>query len=120
GRLGAFRRSLEGIRAAKLSGFLVAAHITVTSETDACDVGELIEFLDKMDVDGFIVSSGGLSQADNSAQLAENLSDVRNMIRSGRWEDFSRLLEASYASRVPACTPGKISAAGENAFEEAD
>src|SRR5262249_27515911 len=40
-----FQRSIEAIRAAKLSGFLVAAHITVTSESDPCDIGQLIEFL---------------------------------------------------------------------------
>ena len=33
GRTDSFRRSLEGIRAAKLSGFLVAAHFTVTADT---------------------------------------------------------------------------------------
>src|SRR5215470_10789865 len=59
GRADAFQRSLEAIRAAKLSGFLVAAHFAVTDETNSCDVGELIEFLDEKDVDGFIVSGGG-------------------------------------------------------------
>jgi MoaA/NifB/PqqE/SkfB family radical SAM enzyme len=115
----AFRRSLESIRAAKLSGFLVAAHITVTPETDACDVGELIEFLDKKDVDGFIVSSSGRFSVTDNASLAETLADVRAMIRCSRWENFSRLLDASYAA-APTRVPEKLSAANENAFEEGD
>jgi MoaA/NifB/PqqE/SkfB family radical SAM enzyme len=120
GRPDAFRRSIEAIRAAKLSGFLIAAHVTVTPEMDACQIGELIGFLDKMDVDGFIVSSGGRSLADNGASLAENLADVRSMIRSGRWENFSRMLEASYLNAAPARAAEKVSASGENAFEEGD
>lgn len=115
----AFGRSLESIRAAKLSGFLVAAHITVTPDTDACDISALIDFLDKKDVDGFVVSSGRRFSAAKDASVPELLADVRAMIRSPRWESFSRLLEGSYAS-APGRAPGKIPAANENAFEEGD
>ncbi len=77
----AFRRSLEGIRAAKLSGFLIAAHFTVASETDPCEIGELIESLDSEDVDGFIASTSGRISSLNNASLSEKLADVRAMIR---------------------------------------
>jgi MoaA/NifB/PqqE/SkfB family radical SAM enzyme len=117
GRPDAFNRSLEGIRAAKLSGFLVAAHFTVTLETDPCEIGELIEFLDKHDVDGFIATSRGQALAPDNASLAQTVEDVRAMIRCGRWEDFSCILEAAYAD---ARTPQKMSAAGEGAYEEGD
>lgn len=120
GRTDAFQRSLEGIRAAKLSGFLVAAHFTVTSETDPCEIGELIEWLDNKDVDGFIVSTGGQTATGQNAALSETLSDARAMIRCGRWENFSRLLEASYVHPAPAREQEKLSASGENAFEEGD
>ena len=118
GRPGGFRRSMEAIRAAKLSGFHVAAHVTVTPQTDACDIGELIEFLDKKDVDGFVVTAAGRGAGDSS--LAEKLSDVRAMIRCGRWEGFSKLLEASCSETVPAPERSKYSAGSENAFEEGD
>jgi len=120
GRADAFRRSLEGIRAAKLSGFLVAAHFTVTAETDAREIGELIEFLDKHDVDGFMVTSRGHALAPSKASLAETVGDVRAMIRCGRWENFSRILDASYAATAGARAPQKISARGEGAYEEGD
>jgi hypothetical protein len=115
----AFGRSLESIRAAKLSGFLVAAHITVTSETDACDASELIEYLDKKDVDGFIVSSGRQFSTAKDSALAELLEDVRAMIRCSRWENFSRLLEVSYVS-ASARAQEKLPTSGESAFEEGD
>jgi Radical SAM superfamily len=118
GRSGAFRRSMEAIRAAKLSGFHIAAHVTVTPQTGACDVGELIEFLDKKDVDGFVVTAAGHAAGDSS--LAETLADVRAMIRCGRWENFSKLLEASYAEADPASAREKLSAESKNAFEEGD
>ncbi|HEU0368405.1 MAG TPA: radical SAM protein, partial [Candidatus Acidoferrum sp.] len=59
GRPDAFRRVIEGIRAAKLSGFHVCAHVTVNEKTEVCETGELFELLDRYDVDGYIVSSGG-------------------------------------------------------------
>jgi hypothetical protein len=120
GKPGAFRRSLEAIRTAKLSGFLVAAHFTVNSETDPCEIGELIETLDGKDVDGFIVSTGGLVPSENYLSVVDTLGDVGAMIRCGRWENFSRLLEASYLDIVSASAPKKLSAAGENVFEEGD
>lgn len=120
GRTDAFRRSLEGIRAAKLSGFLVAAHFTVAPETDACEVGELIELLDKHDVDGFIATSRGQALAPDNTSLAETVEDVRAMIRCGRWENFSRILDASYAAAAGARAQQKISATGEGAYEEGD
>lgn len=116
----AFRRAIEGIRVAKLSGFLVAAHFTVEAETDSCEIGELLETLDNKDVDGFVVSTGGHASAAQIPSLSETLNDVRAMIRCGRWENFSRLLEASYFHPAPANDPEKLSASGESAFEEGD
>jgi MoaA/NifB/PqqE/SkfB family radical SAM enzyme len=123
GRPGAFRRVMEGIRAAKLSGFHVCAHVTATDGLHPCDAGELFEYLDRYDLDGFIVSSGGLGFAAGAAAKQEKLEEVRALVRCSRWENFSRLLEASYAVRgvksaaaaipVPSVAEGKA-----GAFEE--
>jgi MoaA/NifB/PqqE/SkfB family radical SAM enzyme len=117
GRPGAFRQALEAVRAAKLSGFLVCAHVTVTGDTCAAEIGELFECLDARDVDGFVVSSGGLlyRQGESSA-LGETLAEVRAMIRCSRWENFSRLLEASQTA--PASERVKLGKSGASAFEE--
>ena len=99
GKTGAFQRVMEGIRAAKLSGFYVCAHVSVTGKTEPCETGELFEFLDRYDVDGFIVSSGGCGQAAFTATYQEKLEELRGLVRSSRWENFSKLLESSYLGR---------------------
>ena len=108
GRPGAFRRVIEGIRAAKLSGFHVCAHVSVTPKTEPCETGELFELLDRYDVDGFIVSSGGVKSGPPSVAYQEKLAELRGLVRCSRWENFARLLEASYAGRTP---EGKTSTA---------
>jgi len=95
-RPGSFRRVIEGIRAAKLSGFHVCAHLTVHVRTQPCEAGELFEVLDNYDVDGFIVSSGGCGIDPSSVEFREKLDEVRSLVRCSRWEYFSSLLEASY------------------------
>jgi MoaA/NifB/PqqE/SkfB family radical SAM enzyme len=95
----AFQRIIEGIRAAKLSGFHVCSHLTVNSSTDVCETSELFEYLDKRDVDGLIVSSGSrVSEDFVGAELQQKLEKIRALIRCSRWEYFSSLLEASYAA----------------------
>jgi MoaA/NifB/PqqE/SkfB family radical SAM enzyme len=96
---GSFRRTIEGIRVAKLSGFHVCAHLTVNMQSDVCNSGELFEFLDKYDVDGFIVSSGGrAADSASRAEFQDKLEEIRSLVRCSRWEYFSSLLEASYAA----------------------
>jgi len=99
GREGAFRRAIEAIRAAKLSGFHVCAHVTVNENSNVCAAGELFDYLDGHDVDGFVVSSGGRAIGSAAGALEETLEDIRALVRCSRWESFSRLLEASYAAR---------------------
>jgi len=49
-------------------------------------------------VDGYIVSSGGRTPAADTAALDE-IEEIRALVRCGHWENFSRLLETSYASQ---------------------
>ena len=100
GKPGAFQRAMEGIRAAKLSGFYVCVHMSVTQRTEPCETGVLFEFLDRYDVDGYIVSSGGQEPASSTAAYQEKLEELRGFVRCSRWEKFSRLLENSYRCRA--------------------
>jgi len=92
-----FVRAVEGIRAAKLSGFHVCAHVTARPETGVCETGMLFEFLDRYDVDGYLVTAGRpVSQ--QGAVSEQERKDLRALIRDGRWERFAALLDASYAA----------------------
>jgi sulfatase maturation enzyme AslB (radical SAM superfamily) len=119
GQQGAFHRVIEGVRAAKLSGFHVCTHVTVNSQTDVCETGELFEFLDQYDVDGFIVSSGGRAvETSSGAEIQEKLEEIRSLVRCTRWEQFSALLEASYASPREKKTAMPVPGSDPEACEE--
>jgi hypothetical protein len=123
---GAFRRRIEGIRAAKLSGFHVCTHVTVNEQTQVCETGELFESLDQHDVDGYIVSSAGAADVTSDSPMKEKLEEIRALVRCARWESFSKLLEASYVSvsrradlaSVPVTVPATIPSHDAEAVEE--
>ncbi len=116
GRTGSFRWVMEGIRAAKLSGFHVCAHVTVSAATEPCEMGELFDLLDRHDVDGFIVSSGG--QPASEPAISGRLEEIRALVRCSRWEAFSRMLEDSYVNRRPARDGVEMASQGAGACEE--
>lgn len=119
GQQGAFRRAIEGIRAAKLSGFHVCSHISVNSSTDVCETGELFEFLDRYDVDGYIVSSGGrAAEAAAGTELQEKLDEIRALVRCSRWEEFSVLLESSHLAPREKKVAVPVAGGDSNACEE--
>jgi len=118
-RPGAFTRVMEGVRAAKLSGFHVCAHVTVNLQTDVCETGELFEYLDNYDVDGFIVSSGGgLVESASRNELQEKLQQIRALVRCSRWEYFSSLLEDSYTRPRVGKAPVPVPQSDSGACEE--
>jgi len=116
---GTFRRVIEGIRAAKLSGFHVCTHVSINSRTDVCETGELFEFLDRYDVDGYIVSSGGRGSGNQlGGELREKLDEIRALVRCSRWEEFSELLESSYLAAREKKVAVQVTGGDSNACEE--
>jgi len=96
GREGAFRRTLEGIRAAKLSGFLICGHVFVDAQTDLNEVARLKEQLLGMDADGLLVSAapGPLNTEDlRRKAIEQKLTEARKMVESRGWGAFGRVLE---------------------------
>ena len=55
-RDGVFREAVEGIKAAKAAGFLVASNTTVYKETDIEEIAELFAYLQTLGVDGHMLS----------------------------------------------------------------
>lgn len=99
-REGAFREAVDGIRTAKLSGFLVCADIAAHSDMELAELQQLHGFLEARDVDGFIVmpandSLQAASQQKESDSLRSKLHAARAQVCSRRWRLFSRLLESS-------------------------
>jgi molybdenum cofactor biosynthesis enzyme MoaA len=123
-REGAFREAVDGIRAAKLSGFLVCAYIAAHSDAGLAELEQLRHYLEARDVDGFVVmpangSPQAVSQQKESEPLRKRLHAARAQVRSRRWRLFSRLLESSLpGAPAAAVSVDAIGNSGTDACEE--
>ncbi len=93
-RRGASELAVEGIRAARLSGFLICVHVRVTPETEMSDAAELFHLAHSLDVDGFVISPtrGESNSALPAAQdLSQKSTEARKRIGNIWWESFSQL-----------------------------
>jgi len=110
-RAGAFELAVEGIRAARLSGFLICVHARIRPETELGETAELIHFVRPLDVDGIVITSGddGSNTANlDTAALRRKTEEARKLIGSKWWESFSRTVEPSLSShRSAARTTGE-------------
>jgi hypothetical protein len=115
GRGGAFRDALNGIRTAKLSGFLVCAQIAVYPDMEIAELRKLHEILLLRDVDGFVTCAprdDGRGERPRSENLAMErmLKEAQAQIPGRRWRWFSRLLNES----LPAERMSALVANGES------
>ncbi len=86
----------EGIRAARLSGFLICVHACVAPETEMSEAAELIRLGQSLDVDGFVISparDGSESALPAAQTLQQKTAEARKRIGSSWWESFSQLVE---------------------------
>jgi molybdenum cofactor biosynthesis enzyme MoaA len=93
--VGALELAAEGIRAARLSGFLICMHVRIHAETELSEIAELIQFARSQDVDGIVISpaNGGLNLPNSDkAVLRRKMAEARKLIGSKWWESFSRLV----------------------------
>ena len=107
-RPGAFELALEGIRAARLSGFYVCVLARITAQTELNAAGELIRQAHALDTDGLVISPGRFEPdpATPAARIAhQKTAELRGHVGSFWWMSFSRLVEPlllGKASRIPA------------------
>jgi hypothetical protein len=95
-RPGASELAVEGIRAAKLSGFSICVYARVQAETELGEMTELIQFARSLDVDGIVIShaSGESNTATSEvAALRRKTAEARTLIENKSWESFSLLTE---------------------------
>jgi hypothetical protein len=93
---GASPLGLEGIRAARLSGFLICAQVRVPVETTMSEAAKLFHLAHSLDVDGCVLSSAGGESGSANSDAAASLQrrrEARKLIGSTWWEAFSRLIE---------------------------
>ena len=106
GNPGAFELALEGIRAARLSGFLTAIHSPVREDSDLSRLRVLSRILSAADVDGWTITAA--TTGDFAAQKAR---EARNLIPNAQWRWLSGHLERELLSGLKTgevhCFPGK-------------
>lgn len=79
--------ALEGIRAAKLSGFLICAHVTLGANASVEELARLQSHLQKLGVDGFVVTAENASYE----KAQKELDGAWSILGNGSWRAFSRL-----------------------------
>jgi len=85
----AFQAALDGMRTAKLCGFLLCAHLILQADGDAVELTMLHDELRKLNFDGFLISP-----AAPTSELARSVADARRRLLSRRWALLSRLLDS--------------------------
>lgn len=123
-REGAFREALDGIRTAKLSGFLVCAYIVAHPDMELAELEQLRGYLEARDMDGLVVmpvndSPQAASQREQRDPPRGRLHAARAQVRSRRWHLFSRLLESSLPAAPAMPAPhDAVGNAGSDACQE--
>jgi hypothetical protein len=106
---GNFRATIESIRTAKLSGFHICVETTMFADTQLSELGELAEFISRLDIDGWIQTHPPVSASDQPTE--EKLAAARKLIPNANWRKFSKLL--ILAGKLPLGAPHAEFACGE-------
>lgn len=96
-RTPAFELAVEGIRAARLSGFFTVVHSRVGEDTDRNELDRLRALLTELQVDGWLITAATVSN-DAVCKAAE----VRSLIPSPSWRNFSERVERMLLIRARA------------------
>ena len=78
---GVFREAIEGIKAAKAAGFLVCSNTTIYKETDLNEIADLYAYLDRLGVDGYMLSPAYGYSAVQTQDIFMSRADIREKFR---------------------------------------
>ena len=87
--------AIEGLRAARLSGFFTAVHSIVRGDTDAAQLAALRSFVAEKDVDGWLLTAASADEA-----VARKAAEARGFIRSSFWRQFSEQVEEALLAQT--------------------
>lgn len=95
--MGQFAAAVEGLRVAKLSGFLVCARVSLHADTELDELKQLRATLDSLDIDGLF-----LSRADSVLPaFARDAQSLARIAPSTRWNDLGKLVDSALSLRSP-------------------
>jgi hypothetical protein len=93
-----FELALEGLRAARLSGFFTAIHSSFREDSDLSQLREFSILLSGLDVDGWLITAA--SAADSALRKA---AEARKLIPNSQWRRFSTVVERGILSVTKSC-----------------
>ncbi|MEQ1354721.1 MAG: radical SAM protein, partial [Candidatus Acidiferrum sp.] len=93
---GNFRATVESIRTAKLSGFHICVETTIFADMELTELHKLAEFIQKLDVDGWIQTRPSVSAPAQPSE--EKLTFGRKLIPNLSWRKFSEHLPLGWKS----------------------
>jgi len=100
-----FDLSLEGLRAARLSGFFTIVHSLIAERADRGELDRLRCVILEMDLDGWLITA-----ASGNASATSAAAEARELIPSAAWRRFSSRVErellAQEKSRESTSLPG--------------
>jgi len=99
-RAPAFELAVEGIRAARLSGFFTVVHSVVGEDMAKGELNGLSAFLSELQVDGWLITVA--SPGDEAIRKA---GEARSLIPSWSWRRFSEHVERMLLSSAKARKP---------------
>ena len=97
-RDGVFKEAIDGIKAAKDAGFLVCTNTTIFKETDLNEIRELYEYLNTLNVDGFMISPAYSYAAVQQKEIFMSRADIQEKFRQARrvLEEFNLMTSPIY------------------------
>jgi hypothetical protein len=90
---GAFELALEGLRAARLSGFFTAVHSPIREDSEISQLQKLSGILTSMEIDGWMITAA--STDDSASQKAV---EARKLISNAGWRWLSGHIERDLLS----------------------
>lgn len=92
-----FAAAVEGLRAARLSGFFTLIHSPVREDLESARLTTLRSFIAEKDVDGWLITAASPDEA-----VVRKAAEARGLIRSSFWRQFSEHVEEALLSHTPA------------------
>ena len=90
-----FALAVEGLRAARLSGFFTVIHSRVHEQADLGQLSSLRAFLSENDVDGWLITTGSREEA-----VRRKTAEARSLIPSSFWRQLSGDLEEALRTQM--------------------